>query len=49
MKDWVLSDSGDQWSVNFDVRDLGGHLDTTFREWSSSWLLGLVWLSLGLF
>ena len=31
MKDWVLSDSGDQWSVKFDVRDLGGHLDTTFR------------------
>ena len=25
MKDWVLSDSGDQWSVKFDVRDLGGH------------------------
>ena len=27
MKGWVLSDSGDQWSVKFDVRDLGGHLD----------------------
>ena len=36
MKDWVLSDSGDQWSVKFDVRDLGGHLDTTFRGWSST-------------
>ena len=27
---------GDQWSVKFDVRDLGGHLDTTFRGWSST-------------
>ena len=36
MKDWVLSDSGDQWSVKFDVRDLGGHSDTTFRGWSST-------------
>ena len=34
MEDWVLSDSGDKWSVKFDVRDSGGHLDTTFREWS---------------
>ena len=33
---WVLSDSGDRWSVKFDVRDLGGHLDTTFRGWSST-------------
>ena len=30
MKDWVLSQEGDRWSVKFDVRDLGGHLDTTF-------------------
>ena len=36
MKDWVLSQEGDQWSVKFDVRDLGGHLDTTFRGWSST-------------
>ena len=36
MKDWVLSGEGDQWSVKFDVRDLGGHLDTTFRGWSST-------------
>ena len=36
MKDWVLSHEGDQWSVKFDVRDLGGHLDTTFRGWSST-------------
>ena len=26
MEDWVLSDSGDRWSVNLDVGDLGGHL-----------------------
>ena len=36
MKDWVLPCEGDQWSVTFDVRDLGGHLDTTFRGWSST-------------
>ena len=36
MKDWVLSFEGDWWSVKFDVRDLGGHLDTTFRGWSST-------------
>ena len=26
MKSWLLSQEGDQWSVRFDVRDLGGHL-----------------------
>ena len=31
MKDWVLSLEGDKWSVKYDVRDLGCHLDTTFR------------------
>ena len=36
MKDWVLSQDGDRWSVKFDVRDFGGHLDTTFRGWSST-------------
>ena len=36
MKDWVLSQDGDRWSVKFDVRDLGGHLDTAFRGWSST-------------
>ena len=36
MKDWVLSLEGDKWSVKFDVRDLGGHLDTTFRGWFST-------------
>ena len=36
MKEWVLSQEGDEWSVKFNVRDLGGHLDTTFRGWSST-------------
>ena len=36
MNDWVLSNDGDKLSVKFDVRDLGGHLDTTFRGWSSA-------------
>ena len=36
MKDWVLSLEGDKWIVKFDVRDLGGHLGTTFRGWSST-------------
>ena len=36
MKGWLLSQEGDQWSVRFDARDLGGHLDTTFRGWSST-------------
>ena len=31
MKCWVVSDAGDKWSVRLDVRDLGGHLDCTFR------------------
>ena len=32
MRDWIVTDEGDEWSVELDVRDLGGHLDTTFRE-----------------
>ena len=32
----MVSDEGDRWTVKFDVRDLGGHLDTTFRGWSST-------------
>ena len=27
---------GDAWSVKLDVRDLAGHLDTTFRGWSAT-------------
>ena len=36
MKEWVLSQERDKWSVKFDVRDLAGHLDTNFRGWSST-------------
>ena len=54
MEDWVLSQKRDQWSVKFDVQDLGGHLDTTFRGWSltsaarvrpviSRWVLIFAW------
>ena len=32
MRDWILSDAGDKWTVKLDVRDLGGHLDTTYRR-----------------
>ena len=32
----VLSDEGHKWTVKLDVRDLGGHLDTTLRGWSST-------------
>ena len=31
MRCWVVSDAGDKWSVRLDVRDLGGHLDSTYR------------------
>ena len=36
MRGWVLSDEGDKWTVKLDVRDLGGHLDTTVRWWSAT-------------
>ena len=36
MRSWVLSDEGHKWIVKLDVRDLGGHLDTTLRGWSST-------------
>ena len=36
MKDWVLSQEEDQWSVKIDIGDLGRHLDTTFRGWSAT-------------
>ena len=31
MKGWSVSDAGDKWSVRLDIRDLGGHLDSTLR------------------
>ena len=36
MRSWVVSDEGHRWSVKLDVRDLGGHLDTTLHGWSST-------------
>ena len=41
-KDWVLSQEGDRWSVKFDVRDLGVHLNTTYRGRSSTARVRLV-------
>ena len=38
MRGWALSQ---EWSLKFDVRDLGGHLDTTFRGWSSTLAAGV--------
>ena len=31
MKLWDVSGSGGFWNVQLDVRDLGGHLDSTLR------------------
>ena len=31
IKGWLVSDAGDKWTVKLDVRDLGGHLDSTER------------------
>ena len=33
MKAWDISGEGDFGRVKLDVRDLGGHLDTTYRAW----------------
>ena len=34
---WLVGqEEGDGWSVKFDVRDSGRHLDTTFRGWSAT-------------
>ena len=41
MKNWVLSHAGDKWTVKLDVRDLGRHLDTTYRRRAAT-LLGRV-------
>ena len=40
MKGWVVFAQGERWTVKLDVRDLGGHLDTTYRAWGCT----LVWL-----
>ena len=50
MKDWVISAQGERWTVKLDVRDLGGHLDTTFWAWGCTLVarvlavLRVVWL-----
>ena len=31
MKTWDISGAGDCWTVRLDMRDLGGHLDSTYR------------------
>ena len=36
MRDWMLTDEGDRWTVKLDVQDLRGHLDTTSRGWSAT-------------
>ena len=41
MKNGVLSDAGDKWTVKSDVRDLEGHLETTYRRRAAT-LLGRV-------
>ena len=43
MRDWLLTDEGDRWTVKLDDRDLGGLLDTTFRGWLLLWLRGFGW------
>ena len=42
MRGWIVTDEGDKWSVKLDVRDLGGHLETTFRG-RLLWPLGFGW------
>ena len=36
MRGSIVTDEGGRWSVKPDVRDLGCHLDTTFRGWSAT-------------
>ena len=36
MREWILSREGDEWSVKLEVRDLGGHLVTSLRGWSTA-------------
>ena len=36
MRCWIVTDESDRWSVELDVRDLGRHLDNTFRGWSAT-------------
>ena len=36
MKLWDISGDGGFWKVQLDVRDLGGHLDFTYRAWAGA-------------
>ena len=36
LKDFVLPDAGDRWSVKLDLRALGGHLGTTYGRRATS-------------
>ena len=36
MRNWIISDEGEKWSVKLDVRDLGGNLDSTQRQRAST-------------
>ena len=42
MKSWVISGEDDQWKVESDVRDLGGHPDTTLRCQAGT-IAGRIW------
>ena len=42
MKDWVVFAQGERWTVKLDVRDLGGHLDTTHRAWGCTLAAGFL-------
>ena len=42
VKDWV-SREGDKWTVKFDVRDLGGHLELPFVVGLLPWPPGFGW------
>ena len=36
MKNWIIFQEEDKWTVTLDIRDLGGHMDTTFWCWSGT-------------
>ena len=44
MRNRALSEVGDRWSVKLDVRDFGGHLDTTCRRRAATLIGGDVLL-----
>ena len=42
MKDSILSDAGDKWTVKLDTRDMEGHLDTAYRRRAAGFLARLL-------